>query len=182
MSRGHPGQDLWIAHESKPEFPKLGQMSRHPLDVLSVPASCLREPRLLQTFTNYGLVLPTLQSENVGSTPPRLPARARSLDHRRLQATVQLSGVHNGNFSSVQLLSLTGLLFRGGAIGRMSSFLRDAGLGVLFLAALAALTLFKPNIALVGALLTAHLGVRHGPRLFAAAAIPAAGGAAPSYV
>jgi hypothetical protein len=60
----------------------------------------------------------------------------------------------------------------------MSSFLRGAGLGMLFLAALAALTLFKPNIALVGALLAAHLGVRHGPRLFAAAAIPTAGVAA----
>jgi hypothetical protein len=85
-----------------------------------------------------------------------------------------LSDLRLANLGCFQLIYLTGLLFLGRAIGRAPSFLQRAGLGALFLAALAALTLCKPNVALISALLAAHLGVRHGPRLFVAAALPAA--------
>ena len=85
-----------------------------------------------------------------------------------------LSDLRLANLGCFQLIGLTGLLFLGSAIGRAPLFLQRAGLGALFLAALALLTLCKPNVALISALLAVHLGVRHGPRLFVAAALPAA--------
>lgn len=85
-----------------------------------------------------------------------------------------LSDLRLANLGCFQLIGVTGLLFLGGAIGRAPSFLQRAGFGALFLAALAMLTLCKPNVALISAFLAAHLGVRDGPRLFLAAALPAA--------
>lgn len=84
-----------------------------------------------------------------------------------------LSDLRVANLGCFQLIGLTGLLFLGGAIARAPFFLRRAGLGALFLAALAMLTLCKPNVALISALLAVHLGVRHGRRLFVAAALTA---------
>jgi hypothetical protein len=89
-----------------------------------------------------------------------------------------LSDVRVANLGCFQLAFLTGLLVLAGAVARAPSFARRATLGAVFVAALAALTLAKPNVVVIGALLAAHLAVRHGPRLFIASALPAAAAAA----
>jgi hypothetical protein len=85
-----------------------------------------------------------------------------------------LANLHVANLGGFQFAALTGVLLLARLLGRSASFLARAGLGALLLSALAALTLCKPNILLIGVLLAAHLGVRHGLRAFAAAALPAA--------
>jgi hypothetical protein len=85
-----------------------------------------------------------------------------------------LSDLRVANLGCLQLGYLAGLLGVARALPRAASFGRRAALGGLFLAALALLTLSKPNVALIGALLAMHLIVRHGRRLFLTAAVPAA--------
>jgi hypothetical protein len=89
-----------------------------------------------------------------------------------------MSDLRVANLGCFQLAALTGLLCLAWAVARAPSFARRATLGAVFLAALAALTLCKPNVLLITALLAAHLAVRHGPRLFLVAALPAAAAAA----
>jgi hypothetical protein len=89
-----------------------------------------------------------------------------------------LSDVRVANLGCFQLASLTGLLLLAGVVARAPSFARRAALGAVFVTALAALTLCKPNVVVISTLLAAHLAVRHGPRLFIAAALPAAAAAA----
>lgn len=89
-----------------------------------------------------------------------------------------LSDVRVANLGCWQLASLTGLLVLAGAAARAASFNRRATLGAVFLAALAALTLAKPNVAVISAVLATHLVARHGSRLFIVAALPAAAAAA----
>jgi hypothetical protein len=85
-----------------------------------------------------------------------------------------VSDVRVANLGCFQLAFLTGLLVLAGAVTRAPSFARRATLGAVFLTALAALTLAKPNVTVISALLAAHLAVRHGRRLFLASALPAA--------
>ena len=89
-----------------------------------------------------------------------------------------LSDLRVANLGCFQLAALTGLLFLAGAVTRAPSFARRAALATVYLAALAALALSKPNLLVISALLAAHLAVRHGPRLFIASALPAAAAAA----
>ena len=84
-----------------------------------------------------------------------------------------LSDLRVGNLGCLQLAVLTVLLGLATALPTVPAFAGRVGLGALLLVALAALTLCKPNIVLVSALLALHLGVRHGLRLFAIAALPA---------
>lgn len=84
------------------------------------------------------------------------------------------SDVRVGNVGCFQFASLTCLLFLADAVARATSFARRAALGAVFLGILAALTLCKPNVVVVSALLAAHLAVRHGPRVVIASALPAA--------
>jgi hypothetical protein len=85
-----------------------------------------------------------------------------------------LSDLRVGNLGCWQLAALAALMGLASALPRVSSFARRAALGALLLVALVALTLCKPNIALISGLLAVHLGVRHGARLFAVAAPAAA--------
>lgn len=89
-----------------------------------------------------------------------------------------LSDLRVGNLGCWQLVVLAGVMGLASALPRVSSFAQRAGLGALLLVVLVALTLCKPNIALVSGLLAVHLGVRHGARLFAVGALAAAGAAA----
>ena len=89
-----------------------------------------------------------------------------------------LSDVRVANLGCFQLAAFTGLALLAGAVARAPGFAWRATLGAVFLAALAALTLCKPNVAVISALLAAQLGVRHGGRLFIASALPAAAAAA----
>jgi hypothetical protein len=84
-----------------------------------------------------------------------------------------LSDFHVANLGALQLVYLAGLLWLGDAIGRAAAVSWRIGLAALFLTALALLTLCKPNVVLISALLVVHLGVRHGPRLLLTAALPA---------
>lgn len=85
-----------------------------------------------------------------------------------------LSDLRVANVGCVQLAALVALMGLASALVRVRSFARRAGLGAVLLTAVAALTLCKPNIVLVSALLALHLAVRHGGRLFAVAALSAA--------
>lgn len=85
-----------------------------------------------------------------------------------------LSDLRVANLGSLQLVALTGLLVLASALPRVPSFVPRVSLGALLLVALTVVTLSKPNVALIAALLAVHLGVRHGARLFVAAALPAA--------
>jgi hypothetical protein len=84
-----------------------------------------------------------------------------------------LSDFHVANLGALQLVYLAGLLWLGDAIGRVSAASRRMRLAALFLGALALLTLCKPTVVLISALLVVHLGVRYGPRLLLTAALPA---------
>lgn len=78
------------------------------------------------------------------------------------------------NLGSLQFVYLAAVVGLASALSRVSSFGPRAALGAVVLAALAVLTLCKPNVALVGVLLAAHVLVRQGRRVFVAAAVPAA--------
>ena len=84
-----------------------------------------------------------------------------------------LSDLRVANVACVQLAALAGLMGLAVALPRVGSFARRAGLAAALLTAVAALTLCKPNIALVSALLALHLAVRHGGRLFGIAVLSA---------
>jgi hypothetical protein len=86
-----------------------------------------------------------------------------------------LSDLRVANLGSLQFFYLTVVVSLASALPRVSSFGPRAGLGALLLAALAVLTLCKPNVALICALLAAHLLVRYGRRFFVTAALPAIG-------
>ncbi len=85
-----------------------------------------------------------------------------------------LSDLRVGNLGCLQFLYLTVVLYLASALPRVTAFGRRAWLAATLLSALALLTLFKPNVALVGVLLAIHLLVRYGRRLFLIAAVPAA--------
>ena len=85
-----------------------------------------------------------------------------------------LSDLRVANLGCLQFLYLTVVLYLASALPRVSAFGRRAGLAAALLAALAVLTLCKPNVALISVLMTMHLLVRHGRRLFLIAAVPAA--------
>ena len=85
-----------------------------------------------------------------------------------------LSDLRVGNLGCWQLVVLAGVMGLASALPRVSSFSPRAGLGALLLVVLVALTLCKPNIALIGALLAVHLGARYGARVFGVAALAAA--------
>jgi glycosyl transferase family 87 len=85
-----------------------------------------------------------------------------------------LSDLRVGNLGCWQLVVLAGVMGLASALPRVSSFGPRAGLGALLLVVLVALTLCKPNIALIGALLAVHLGARYGARVFGVAALAAA--------
>jgi hypothetical protein len=84
-----------------------------------------------------------------------------------------LSDLRVANLGSMQFALVAGLLALAIALPRVSSFALRAGLGAVLLVVAAGVTLIKPNIVLVGALLTVHLAVCHGVRLFAIAAVAA---------
>lgn len=84
-----------------------------------------------------------------------------------------LSDLRVANVGCLQLAALAALMGLASALARVRSFAQRAGLGALLLTAAAALTLCKPNIALVGLLLALYLAVRHGWRLFGIAALSA---------
>ncbi len=84
-----------------------------------------------------------------------------------------LSDLRVANLGCLQFLYLTGVLYLASALPGVSAFGRRAWLAAVLLAALALLTLCKPNVALISALLAIHLLVRHGRRLFLMAAVPA---------
>jgi len=85
-----------------------------------------------------------------------------------------LSDLRVGNLGCLQLAALAALTGLAGALPRVPALAWRAGLAAVFFIALAALTLCKPNVALVSVLLAVHLAVRHGTRLFVRAAVPAA--------
>ena len=85
-----------------------------------------------------------------------------------------LSDLRVANLGSVQLAVLAGVTGLATALPRVASLGGRTGLAAVFLVVLAALTLCKPNVALVSVLLAVHLAVRHGARLFVRAALPAA--------
>jgi hypothetical protein len=85
-----------------------------------------------------------------------------------------VSDLRVANLGCLPFFYLTAVVYVASVLPRVPSFGPRAGLGAGLLAALAVLILCKPNIALVGVLLAAHLLVRHGPRFFLTAALPAA--------
>lgn len=87
-----------------------------------------------------------------------------------------LSDLRVANVGCLQLAALAGLMGLASVLARLRSFVRRAGLEALLLTGLVAVTLCKPNVVLVSALLALHLAVRHGGRLFAVAAAGAAVG------
>ena len=84
-----------------------------------------------------------------------------------------LSDLRVANLGCLQFLYLTVALYLASALPRVSAFGRRAWLAAALLAALALLTLGKPNVALISVLLAMHVLVRHGRRLFLIAAVPA---------
>src|SRR5262245_48818304 len=86
-----------------------------------------------------------------------------------------LSDLRVANLGSLQLAALAAVTWLAAALPRVASPGARTGLAAVSLAVLAALTLCKPNVALVGILLAVHLAVRHGARLFVRGALPAAG-------
>ena len=84
-----------------------------------------------------------------------------------------LSDLRVGNLGCLQLAALAAAAGLASALPLVSAPAWRAGLaGVLFVG-LAALTLCKPNVALVSVLLAVHVAARHGAPLFIRAALPA---------
>ena len=89
-----------------------------------------------------------------------------------------VSDLRVGNLGSVQFALLAGVLaWARGLRDNDDGPRRVMGVAAL-LAALAAFTLFKPNLALVAALLAVHVAIRHGRRRMVPAAAAALGVAA----
>jgi hypothetical protein len=86
-----------------------------------------------------------------------------------------LSDLRVANLGCVQFGLLGGLLAWARALPRVRSQGRRVVLGGFLLAALAALTLAKPNVALITGLLAAHVTIRLGARQAAIAALPVIG-------
>jgi len=84
------------------------------------------------------------------------------------------SDLRVGNISSFQLFALTLLLALAHWLQRDLSFGPKVVLGALLLTGLSFLTLLKPTVVVTGILIAVHLWVKHGRRIFAASAIPAA--------
>jgi hypothetical protein len=84
-----------------------------------------------------------------------------------------LSDLRVANLGCLQLAVLAAVTGLASALPRVPAVAWRAGLAAVVLIALAALTLCKPNIALVSVLLAVHLAVRHGAGLFVRAAVPA---------
>jgi hypothetical protein len=86
-----------------------------------------------------------------------------------------LSDLRVANLGSLQFAALAALTGVAQALPRVRAFGRRAALAGVLAAGLAALTLCKPNVALVAVFLAVHLVVRHGVGIFALAALPALG-------
>ncbi len=80
------------------------------------------------------------------------------------------SDVRLGNLGCFQLFALAGVLALADRLRRVPG---AAALGAVVLSSLTLLTLVKPNVALVAAIMAVHLWLAHGNRLFAIAAVPA---------
>jgi hypothetical protein len=83
-----------------------------------------------------------------------------------------VSDLRVANLGSLQFALFVGVLAWSRALRDSTGNGRRILAGAALLAALAAFTLFKPNVALIAALLAAHLAIRHRPkRMLPAAAI-----------
>jgi hypothetical protein len=83
-----------------------------------------------------------------------------------------VSDLRVANLGSVQFALLAGVLAWARALRNNAGGRRRLMACAALLAALAAFTLFKPNVALIAALVAAHLAIRHGPkRIFPVAAV-----------
>ena len=85
-----------------------------------------------------------------------------------------LSDLRVANVGCLQLGAVAAVTGLASLLPRVPASRWRDGLAAVFLAALAALALSKPNIALVGVVLAVHLAVRHGAWPFVRAALPAA--------
>ena len=85
-----------------------------------------------------------------------------------------LSDLRVANLGCLQFAALAGATGLASAVARAPSAGWRGGLAAALSVVLAALTLCKPNVALVSGLLVVHVAVRHGARVFVQAAVPAA--------